>query len=120
MHRLKNLDGLLEWAVLRRPFLPTLINSGAKPMQVQQHIITERVKINLLPNTYTYEIDGQVHDADWGDIFVDRDEMIESALEEIAIKMAEVWEGDDWEAQHEEFLTHLHKLHNELLPDCPI
>ena len=89
-------------------------------MKLEQYIITDRVKLTLLPQTYTFEIYGKIYEADWGDIFVDRDEMIESALEEIAIKAADHWDEANGEQEHEEFLTHLHKLHNQLLPDSPI
>lgn len=86
-------------------------------MKLEQYIITDRVKLTLLPQTYTFEIDGKIYEADWGDIFVDRDEMIESALEEIAIKAANFLDEDEHEGY---FLTALHKAHNELLPDSPI
>lgn len=89
-------------------------------MKLEQYIITDRVKLNLLPSTYTFEIDGKIYDADWEEPYTDRDEMIEVALEQIAIEVVEHWNEGNWEQEHEEFLTHLHKLHNLLLPNSPI
>lgn len=85
-------------------------------LKIQQYVITDRVKLTILPQTFTYEIDGKVFESDDPDPYDDREEMIENALEEIAIEFANHCTEDE----HEEFLTPLHKLHNQLLPKYPI
>lgn len=86
---------------------------------VQQIIITDTIKLTLLPTTYTFEIEGNHFEADWDEPYTtdERDLMIEAALEQIAIEAVNFLDEDEHEGA---FLTALHKVHNQLLPDSPI
>ena len=81
-------------------------------METQHYIITDRVKLNIFSNTYTFEIDNKVYKADWEEPYTadEREEMIDAALEQVAIEFA----NHSTVEKHDEFLTQLYILEDFL------